>query len=318
MAVSVQSAVQVWYDAGKAATQARIVHVSFNIAVEDDYGKERIPMSLRTLKLLAIILPTLIIGGFEYIRHEFLLDELSMEAGNVYITVLTLFLSYLFASWMFRSIRRTNERLAAEQSKRAVYEERERMAQELHDNIAQILFFLNVQLKKGQIQEARSAVSEIDHHLRQAIFNLRTAPEEGATFVSRLSTWLDEWSGITGIAVEQAIDEFEQSVAPAEEVKLFAIIREAFTNIRKHSQADHASIELRLTRGETGTDWMLRICDNGVGMGTYDGESHANRYGLTFMRKHASEMEAHLTLDTMPEGGTELMVSGPVKRSEPL
>lgn len=273
-------------------------------------------MSLRTLKLLAIILPTLIIGGFEYIRHEFLLDELSMEAGNVYITVLTLFLSYLFASWMFRSIRRTNERLAAEQSKRAVYGERERMAQELHDNIAQILFFLNVQLKKGQIQEARSAVSEIDHHLRQAIFNLRTAPEEGATFGTRLSTWLDEWSGITGIAVEQKVDEFQQSVAPAEEVKLFAIIREAFTNIRKHSQADHASIELQLINGETGTDWILRISDNGIG---FDPSliGGTNRYGMTFMRKHAAEMGAALTIQNLNQGGTELIVSGPVKRSEP-
>ncbi|ULL17939.1 sensor histidine kinase [Paenibacillus sp. H1-7] len=272
-------------------------------------------MSLRTLKLLAIILPTLIIGGFEYIRHEFLLDELSMEAGNVYITVLTLFLSYLFASWMFRSIRRTNERLAAEQSKRAVYEERERMAQELHDNIAQILFFLNVQLKKGQIQEARSAVSEIDHHLRQAIFNLRTAPEEGATFGTRLSTWLDEWSGITGIAVEQKVDEFQQSVAPAEEVKLFAIIREAFTNIRKHSQADHASIELQLING-AGTDWVLRISDNGIG---FDPSmiGGTNRYGMTFMRKHAAEMGAALTIQNLSQGGTELIVSGPVKRSEP-
>ncbi|MFE5320237.1 sensor histidine kinase [Paenibacillus sp. NPDC056579] len=273
-------------------------------------------MSLRTLKLLAIILPTLIIGGFEYIRHEFLLDELSMEAGNVYITVLTLFLSYLFASWMFRSIRRTNERLAAEQSKRAVYEERERMAQELHDNIAQILFFLNVQLKKGQIQEARSAVSEIDHHLRQAIFNLRTAPEEGATFGTRLSTWLDEWSGITGIAVEQKVDEFQQSVAPAEEVKLFAIIREAFTNIRKHSQADHASIELQLINEKNGNDWILRISDNGIG---FDPSliGGTNRYGMTFMRKHAAEMGAALTIQKLSQGGTELFVSGPVKRSEP-
>lgn len=275
-------------------------------------------MSLRTLKLLAIMLPTLIIGGFEFIRHEFLLDELSMEAGNVYITVMTLFLSYLFATWMFRSIRRTNERLAAEQSKRAVYEERERMAQELHDNIAQILFFLNVQLKKGQIEEARSAVSEIDHHLRQAIFNLRTAPEEGATFATRLSSWLEEWSGITGIAVEQEIEPFEANVAPAEEVKLFAVIREAFTNIRKHSQADHASVELRLIEGEAGPEWMLRICDNGVGIDASQGTPRPNRYGLAFMRKHASEMGAGLTVRPMPQGGTELIMSAPVKRSDSL
>lgn len=64
------------------------------------------------------------------------------------MTLLTLLLSYLFGTWMFGRIQSMNVKLAEEQAKRAVYEERERLAQELHDNIAQILFFMNVQLKK--------------------------------------------------------------------------------------------------------------------------------------------------------------------------
>ncbi|WP_282941196.1 ATP-binding protein [Paenibacillus sp. RC67] len=272
-------------------------------------------MSLRTLKWLTILVPPLIIGGFEYLRHGFLLHQLSMETGNLYITIMTLFLSYLFATWMFQSINRISERLSAEQSKRAVYEERERLAQELHDNIAQILFFLNVQLSKGQLQEARSAVSEIDHHLRQAIFNLRTTPEEGATFASRLTTWIEEWSGITGIAVEQSIVLTQQDFSPSAEVKLFAIIREAFTNIRKHSEADHASIELGTTG--SGEEWKLCIRDNGMGMDTDQLEASSKRYGLTLMRKHAEELEAQLTLQSSAQTGTILTVSGSAKRSAP-
>jgi nitrate/nitrite-specific signal transduction histidine kinase len=267
-------------------------------------------MSFGKLKLLAILVPPLIIGSFEYIRHDFLLSELSMESGNLYITVLTLLLSYLFATWMFRSIDRTNERLAAEQARRAVYEERERLAQELHDNIAQILFFLNVQLKKGNVQEARSAVSEIDQHLRQAIYNLRTAPESGATFSSRLSKWLEEWSGLSGIAVEQHIDIPEQSVPPSAEVQLFAIIREAFTNIRKHSQADHAAIDLRTAH--QGQAWRLEIRDNGIGIGNVDSQqAEPNRYGLSLMHKHAVELGAELKISKLDDGGTELLVFGP-------
>jgi nitrate/nitrite-specific signal transduction histidine kinase len=266
-------------------------------------------MSLGKLKLLTILLPPVIIGGFEYIRHDFLLSEMSMESGNLYITGLTLLLSYLFASWMFRSIERNNERLAAEQSHRAVYEERERLAQELHDNIAQILFFLNVQLKKGELQEARSAVSEIDHHLRQAIFNLRTAPEEGATFSSRLAAWLDEWSGLSGIAVDQRIDIADQSMPLAAELQLFSIIREAFTNIRKHSQADHAVIDLRTDK--KGQDWHLEIRDNGIGLGDEDTRQKVpNRYGISLMRKQAAELGASLVVRTTSQGGTEIRVSG--------
>ncbi|OXM83496.1 sensor histidine kinase [Paenibacillus rigui] len=281
-------------------------------------------MSLRMLKRLTIIVPPLIIGGFEYIRHDFLLSELSMESGNLYITLLTLLLSYVFATWMFHSIERTNERLAAEEAKRAVYEERERLAQELHDNIAQILFFLNVQLKKGQLDEARSAVSEIDHHLRQAIFNLRSLPEDAADFPSRLGKWIDEWSGITGIAVEQSVEIHSGVVAPSTEVQLFAIIREAFTNIRKHSEADHASIELGLA--EDGQHWRLSIRDNGIGITdkfSTAGEgadvkpaSVPNRYGLVQMRKHAEALGAELQVNSLKQGGTELTVTGNLQRRE--
>jgi nitrate/nitrite-specific signal transduction histidine kinase len=274
-------------------------------------------MSLGKLKLLAILVPPIIIGSFEYIRHDFLLSELSMESGNVYITVLTLLLSYLFANWMFRSIERTNERLAAEEARRAVYEERERLAEELHDNIAQILFFLNVQLKKGDLQEARSAVTEIDQHLRQVIYNLRTAPETGGTFHSRLTTWLEEWSGLSGIAVEQHIDIQDLSVSPSAEVQLFAIIREAFTNIRKHSQADHAAIHLQLnSQGKLG---RLEIRDNGVGIVNQDGEPmEPNRYGIKLMHKHAAELGAELKLTAARGGGTELVVSASIGSIAPI
>ncbi|MBP1156654.1 MULTISPECIES: ATP-binding protein [unclassified Paenibacillus] len=269
--------------------------------------------SLRSYKILTILLPPLIIGGFEYIRHDFLLNVISMEAGNFYMTLLTLLLSYLFGTWMFGRIQTTNEKLAEEQAKRAVYEERERLAQELHDNIAQILFFMNVQLKKGRLDEARSAVSEIDHHLRQAIFNLRTAPEEGANFITRLRTWLEEWSGMSGIAVDQRISVPEDSIPPSAEVPLFSIIREAFTNIRKHSHADHAYIEF--VRWDDGSGWRLRISDNGKGTDR-EADEQPNRYGISIMRKQAKELGAKLEIDSAPGEGLKLLVTGPLSEEK--
>lgn len=69
------------------------------------------------------------------------------------------------------------------------------------------------------------------------IFNLRTVPEEGAGFAMRLQAWLEEWSGLTGIAVDWLVEPAEENVPPSAEVALFSIVREAFTNIRKHSNA---------------------------------------------------------------------------------
>lgn len=261
-------------------------------------------VSLRTLKLFTILLPPLIIGGFEYIRHDVLLHYLSMEAGNLYITILTLILSYAFATWMFRKIHRINRRLAEEQARRAVYEERERLARDLHDNIAQLVFFLGVQLKRGRIEEARSAVSEIDNHLRQAIFNLRTLPEDGTSLDVRLNKWIDEWSEMTGIEVDRRIRVESGVFSPAEEIQLFGIIQEALTNIRKHSRASLASIELKADGG----GWSLRVADNGTGF-TQQNDAR-QKYGLSMMQRRAEELGAAFELRRPERGGVELVMSG--------
>jgi signal transduction histidine kinase len=263
-------------------------------------------MSLRMLKLFTIVLPVLIIGGFEYIRHEFLLNFLTMEAGNFTITVITFLLSYLFASWMFQSIERTNEKLASGEARRAVYEERERLARELHDDLAQTLFFLNVKLKQGHLEEAKAAVSEIDNSLRQAIFNLRTSPEEGASFTQRIHKWLHDWQLVTGIELKMTIRITENSFSGAEEVQLFGIIQEAFTNIRKHSMATTASILLE-TRPD---EWRLHITDNGHGL--HHEAVTDKKYGIELMRKRAIELgatiEFHAAGTEDRPGGTEVTV----------
>lgn len=271
-------------------------------------------MSLKTLKWLTVLLPPFIIGGFEYVRHRFLLQVLTMEAGNVYITLIALVLSFLFATWMFRKIERINRRLAEEQSRRAVYEERERFAQELHDDIAQILFFLNVKLKQGKTEEARSAVAEIDNQLRQAIFNLRTPPSEGTSFTARISAWLQEWSAMTGIRVDLRLDVPDGFFRVAQELQLFGVIQEACTNIRKHSRASRAAVTLeplepeRPGNGHGKRGWRLSVKDNGIGMPDFLTEPAG--YGLTLLNKRARGLQAVLKVLSPPEGGTEIEMVG--------
>ncbi|WP_047150401.1 sensor histidine kinase [Aneurinibacillus tyrosinisolvens] len=260
-------------------------------------------MSYRLLQVLTVILPTLLIGGFEYIRHKFLLNDLSMETGNMYITVLMFILSFLFSSWVFRIIRTTNERLAQEQARRAVYEERERLARELHDGIAQSLFFLNIKLKQGQLEDASRAVSMIDNHVRQAIFNLRSSPEEGDSLPSRLTKWLSEWSSLTGIDVEEEIELPAKLFTPKEEVQIFAIIQEAFANIRKHSGASRATIELQ--GKEDG--WQLKIADNGCGIDST--AISAKKYGISMMKERTKQLGASFHLSKRETCGTELIVT---------
>jgi signal transduction histidine kinase len=255
-------------------------------------------------RMVAILLPTVIIGGLEYFRHDFLEGYLSMEAGNFYMTLVTFILSYLFSTWMFRHIERTNFRLVEEQARRAVYEERERLANELHDNIAQTLFFLNVKLQKGHIEDAKSAVSDINNQVRQAIFNLRVSEDEGIVFMDRVKQWLSEWSLITGVVILDRFKFEANYFTSVEEVQLFGLIQEAFTNIRKHSQADQARIEIRAE----GLHWLLRITDNGCGLSS---EMEAqNKYGIMMMKKRSEELGAQFEVSNLVDGGLELIVTG--------
>lgn len=257
-------------------------------------------MTYRILYWLTVFLPPLIIGGFEFVRHDFLLPYMSMETGNVFITLLTFLLSFLFATWMFRTIERMNARLVEEQARRAVYEERERLARELHDGIAQSLFFLNVKLKQGHLDDARIAVSAIDNHVRQAIFNLRSLPEEGS-LEQRLEKWLGQWSALSGVDISHELRVMDNFFTPAEEVQLFGIIQEAFANIRKHAKARQSWI--RLTTEEP-RRWVLSIEDDGVGLPLT--ETETKKYGLAMMRERAKQLNAVIDIRQRTEGGTTI------------
>jgi signal transduction histidine kinase len=266
-------------------------------------------MPYRIYKWVLVALPPALVGGFEYVRHNYLLPYMSMQTGNLYILLLVLVLSLLSTIWVFRTIDRMNQRLLAEQSTRAVYMERERLAQELHDNIAQTLFFVNVKLKRGQLEEARTAVSMIDQQVRQAIFNLRSTPEEGSTLDARLKKWVSEWNDMTGIDVNVAIQLPEQEYfSPAEEILLFGIVQEAFSNIRKHSHATSALLKLSGDR----LSWQLTIQDDGVGLP--QDMQRAGKFGLTMMEERVGKLAAAFDIHSRETGGVEVIVVGRKRR----
>jgi signal transduction histidine kinase len=261
-------------------------------------------MSYRKMKFISILIPTLLIGGFEFFRHSALLHSLSMEVGNYLITLLTLIISYAYATWMFRTIEKKNTRITNEREMRAIYEERERLAKELHDSIAQTLFLLKVHLKKGKTEEAGSLVNSIDTHLRQAIFNLRMNPSEQVNFSKRIQNWLEDWSIVSGIEIHVGLTIQEGYFTTSEEIQLFGIIQEAFTNIRKHSDANEVSIRLHTD----GAGWEMVIDDNGVGFNLEDIRS--NQYGLRMLKERAERLEAYLDIQTEINQGTKIMLRG--------
>lgn len=261
-------------------------------------------MSYRKLKFFSIIIPTFLIGGFEFIRHSLFLHELSMKAGNYFITILTLIISYAFATWMFQTIKKQNQRITSEREMRAIYEERERLAKELHDSIAQTLFLLKVHLKKGKVEESSSLVNSIDTQLRQAIFNLRTSPKEQVSFSNRIQNWLEDWSTVSGIDINAEILLKDGFFSPSNEIQLFGIIQEVFTNIRKHSQADTVLFNFSTNQ----TEWEMVINDNGIGFDVT--KVHPNKYGITMLKERSESLNSHFQIITRENAGTKIILKG--------
>lgn len=270
--------------------------------------KEKKTMAYRTLKILTILVPTIVIGGFEFIRHTLLYPELSMKTGNYIITILTFIISTFYANWMFRTIEEQNQRISKERELRAVYEERERLAKELHDNIAQSLFLLKVDIKKGKVKEAGAILQSIDNNLRQAIFNLRLKPSEHVSFSTRIENWIEEWVTVSGMESKVEIQLENGFFLPQEEVQLFGIIQEAFANIRKHARASVANLQLR-TQGD---QWQLVIRDDGVGF--VPDEIPPQKYGLLMLKERAAKIDGEVHVQTGEGNGTTILVKGVRKK----
>ncbi|WHX99956.1 ATP-binding protein [Neobacillus sp. DY30] len=261
-------------------------------------------MSYRLMKFFTVLIPTLLIGGFEFFRHSVIHHHLSMETGNYLITILTLIISYAFASWMFKTIELKNQKLTNEREMRAIYEERERLAKELHDSIAQTLFLLKVYLKKGKSKEAASLVNSIDTQLRQAIFNLRMNPAEHVNFSNRLQNWLEDWMTVSGIDIDSDIQLKDRYFTAAEEVQIFGVIQEALINIRKHSAATTVTFKFHTCNNE----WELNIEDNGRGFNL--DEIGSNHYGLAMLKERSEKLNCSLVIDTQLNRGTKISLRG--------
>jgi signal transduction histidine kinase len=219
------------------------------------------------------------------------------------------------------------ERQAREQQaigelrQRAIMEERERIARELHDGMAQLLGYVNTKamavrlmLKNRQMEAAdkhllqlEEAARELFVDVREAILGLKVTGQNGAGLPAALREFTTQFSRLSDIPVELNIaSEADGLPLTAEmELQLLRIVQESLTNIRKHAAGTHASVNLQLANGIL----ELTICDDGVGFES--GPSRATRWphvGLSTMRERAEAIGADFKLDSMPGAGTRVTV----------
>ncbi|PYQ28359.1 MAG: histidine kinase [Acidobacteria bacterium] len=205
----------------------------------------------------------------------------------------------------------------------AVAEERIRIAHEMHDGLAQILGYVNTKaqaaetyLKRekteeagGQLRELAAAARKAYSDVRESIVELRTLPGAEKTLADVLQEYLERWQEMSGISMSLTIDN-DVPLKPAIELQLVRIVQEALTNVRKHSRASLARVEIHRRNGKV----VTTVIDNGVGFasGAPRPRSEFPQFGLTTMRERAAGVGGTLEIESAPGTGTTVRFEVPV------
>lgn len=209
----------------------------------------------------------------------------------------------------------------------AALEERERIAQELHDSLAQDLALIHLKIREAEqglttksaqsVRETLKEMREISDgafdNVRQAIFGLRTMVSKSLGFIPTLTEYLHDFSAQSKIPVDLKVGSESPLVFGAHaEVQLIRIIHEALTNVLKHANATRS--EVRFER--EGVFTKVTIEDNGKGFSLSMAAGDGLHFGLKTMRERARAVGGDLRVDTEPGKGTKVIVYLPLEEKD--
>jgi len=191
----------------------------------------------------------------------------------------------------------------------ALFEDRDRIARDLHDLVIQRLFATGMSLQGAtalmsdaeavhRVEQAVDALDETIRDIRSAIFALQSRGETERPGVrSRILGVVEEMTDPLGFAPGLRMAGPIDTMVPNHLAsQMLAALREGLANVAKHAQASRADVTV-----EAGTDLVLVVRDNGVGLtGT------GRRSGLANLEERASELGGTLRTVTAEGGGTEV------------
>jgi signal transduction histidine kinase len=209
------------------------------------------------------------------------------------------------------------DRLRVTEAERAALEERHRLAREIHDGLAQQLWFTKLKFERLAVsldEEARPLAAEVGQSLDSAIVDARSAMvtmrgslEADQPLSDMLGRAADDFEGRTGLPVRFTPGPgLPPSIPPRQQIELLRIVQESLTNVTKHADAT----VVRLRAEMVGRDLVVAVADNGVGFDVR--QAPTGGMGLRGMEERARLMGGTLRVESEPHGGTTVEVSVPV------
>jgi signal transduction histidine kinase len=226
---------------------------------------------------------------------------------------------------VFLTRRRLHEqarrREMAEAEFAAILTERNRLAREIHDTLAQGLTATSVQLrlaKKHRLTDPDLLVHHLDtaqqfvhdslQEARNSIWNMRSQVLETTNLPEALNGIFKQMTDGLKLQTEFTQSGRVRRLAPIVENNVLRIGQEAITNATKHAKANRISVSMDF--GEK--QFSLTVKDDGKGFDHVEASSRSGGFGLVGMRERATELNGTLSVRRIPNAGTEVSLTVPL------
>ena len=222
-----------------------------------------------------------------------------------------------------------NMRLVRQAKETAVLHERQRMAREIHDTLAQGFTSIVMHLEAAEqalpddtntlqrhLNQARQTARDSLGQARRVVDDLRPEVLEGTPLHEAIAKVVKTWSDHNDISAQFQVTGEQQSLHPNIEVTLLRSTQEALANIRKHASAAEVSVTLSYLSDTV----ILDVEDDGIGLtasAPTDGLTSSG-FGLVAMQERVEQLGGELCIESEPNEGTTLAVSIPLGHSNLL
>jgi signal transduction histidine kinase len=204
-----------------------------------------------------------------------------------------------------------------------VMRERQRMAHEIHDTLAQGFTSIVTNLEAADsllppeveevrcyLDHARTTARESLTEARRLVWDLRPEPLEGSALPQALAGLAGRWSRTCGLAADFSVTGTPRSLPVQVEASLFRVAQEALQNIHKHARASRAA----LTLSYMGDAVVMDAVDDGVGFDppVAPAGPSGGGFGLKGMRERIEQVGGTLSVESAPGEGTTLAAEVPL------
>lgn len=309
------------------------IHPVFFFALIGIYGQIFVNLQLR-YAIPAALLLTAMAGGVQVLENG---GGLSLLNPFVWLYVLISVAGIALALWINAIISQSNQRrelieqleaaqaeLATAERNAGILEERQRLAREIHDTLAQGFTSIVMHLEAAD-QALPQDVATVQRHLDQSRHIARASLEQARRVVQDLRPDLlekeplpqaiarvvDQWSQQSDVAATAATTGAIIALHPQVEVTLLRATQEALANVRKHAGATQVTVTLSYM----GDVVVLDVQDNGRGTAASAAAraESAGGFGLAAMRERVEMLNGSLLVESAPGEGTTLVVELPVQ-----